>query len=207
MAGEGGLIGAGWRRRGAAGAPDPRSTRASQVGASPRKPQARAGPAGVAPAAPRRRYASCGACPPSSLSWLGDNPGVAAAPDPRSTRASWVGASPRKPQARAGPAGVAAAAPRRRYASRGAYPPSSLVGSGAVATAPRPCLGSGTDGESARRWTVRTACRGRRSRRGRLSGARAQALGEGLSTYGARISAYVCRAGFAGRGTTIARPR
>src|SRR5439155_3139221 len=61
---------------------------------------------------------------------------------------------------------------------------------------PRPCLGSGTDGKSARRWTVRTACRGRRSRRGRLSGARAQALGEGLSTYGARISAYVCRAGF-----------
>src|SRR5213076_2939294 len=69
-----------------------------------------------------------------SLSWLGDYPGVAAAPDPRSTRASWVGASPRKPQARAGPAGVAAAAPRRRYASRGAYPPSSLVGSGAGAT-------------------------------------------------------------------------
>src|SRR5439155_15451782 len=34
---------------------------------------------------------------------------------------------------------------------------------------PRLCLGSGRDNENAARWTRPTACRGRRSRRGRLS--------------------------------------
>src|SRR5207249_7300410 len=71
---------------------------------------------------------------------------------------------------------------------------------------PRPCLGSGTDGKSARRWTVRTACRGRRSRRGRLSGTRAQALGEVCLAMVPGFLLTFAAPAFAGRGTTIARP-
>src|SRR5215475_4290557 len=62
--------------------------------------------------------------------------------------------------------------------------------------------GRGTDDEHDARCTERTACRGRQSGRGRLSG-RSVRLGHRAETGGC-FRPHVCRAGFAGRGTTLA---
>src|SRR2546427_626692 len=69
-----------------------------------------------------------------------------------------------RPQARVLPARVRAPARRRLRRARPPVQPGEPV----RVTDPRPCLGSGTDSERAARFTGPTACRGRRSRRGRL---------------------------------------
>jgi len=131
----------GWARsgrprpaRGRAGvsAPDPRSTRASWAGASPRQPRARAGPAGVAstPALPR--------APPPPECRPGPQP-VARLRAGRERRAhEHVASGPPRARGRveATPAGPARARGRRGDATAG----ESRVGrgSGAPTPAPRP---------------------------------------------------------------------
>jgi len=68
-----------------------------------------------------------------------------------------------------------------------------------------PCLGSESEASVGRRWIVRKACRGRRSRRGNLKPFSHHAHAPHASPRRDALRLRkVCRAGFAGRGTPLA---